>query len=137
MPCWRVCKPYLISAEDTAELMRLGKLEGQELAKTDRWQSLAKAMRAECPVPGDDWHKLFVVSLSIGAELPDHSHREHTMVLYPEACDPVLIEGVLFHPEKGDMLHMSPRTHHSVPPVTTERLTIALLVKDANHSSSK
>lgn len=131
-PSWRVCKPYQISAEDTAELMRLAKIDAEEIAKTDRWHSLAKVMRAECPVPGDDWHKLFAVWKPVDGEVPEHQHREHVMLFYPEACDPILIEGVSFHPEAGTILHISPWTHHNVPSVTAERLTIAMLVKDAN-----
>ena len=129
-PFWRMCKPYLISAEDTAELMRLAKIDAEEIAKTDRWHPLAKMMRAECSVPGDDWHKLFAVWKSVGDEVPHHRHREHVMLFYPEACDPILIESVSFRPEAGTVLHINPWTYHNVPLVTTERLTIAMLVKD-------
>ncbi len=132
MPSWRVCKSYLISAEDAVELMRLAKIDAEEIAKTDRWHSLAKVMRAECPVLGDDWHKLLAVWKPIGGEVPHHAHREHVMLFYPQVCDPILIEGVPFHPDKGTMLHINPWTHHNVPSVTIERLTIAMLVKDAD-----
>ncbi len=115
--------------------MRLAKIEAEEIAKTDQWHSLAQAMRAECPVLGDDWHRLFAVWKPIGGKVADHRHREHVMLLYPEVCDPILIEGVPFHPEKGTILHISPWTYHNVPTVTTERLTIAMLVKDAETPS--
>jgi len=115
-----------------AELKRLAAIGHHEFLKTDRWLPIVKAMRAKCPVPGDDWHRLLAVSLPVNDGIPEHSHpRKHTVLFYPEACDPVLIEGVPFHPDKGTMLYMKPGTNHSVPPVETERLTIAMLVKDA------
>lgn len=130
-PAWRVCKLFLISDDDTAELIRLAKIDPEEIAKTDRWHSLAKAMRSECPIPGDDWHKLLAVWKPVGGEVSEHQHREHVMLLYPQDSDPILIEGELFHPEAGTLLHINPWTLHSVAPVATERLIIAMLVKDA------
>lgn len=134
-PAWRECKPLLISDEDIADLMHLAKIAAEDFATTDRWRSLAQAIRAECPVPGDTWHKLFAVWKAVGGEVADHQHREHVMLFYPNACDPILIEGELFHPEAGTVLHIDPWTHHSVPSITAERLTIAMLVKDAEHPS--
>ena len=131
MSAWNICKPLLISADDVAELKRLAAIGHHEFLKTDRWLPIAKTMRDQCPVLGDDWDNFLTVWNAVDASLPDHSHKEHTMLFYPEACDPVLIEGSLFHPDAGDILHLVPGTHHSVPPAIRDRLSIGMLVSDA------
>jgi hypothetical protein len=132
---WNVCEPLLIPPEDVAELKRLASIDHKGFLKTDLWEPIAKVMRAQCPVQGDNWKFLATVWNPVGAEIPEHKHNSHTMLFYPEACDPVVIEGVPFHPERGDIVHLSPHTLHAVPPTARDRVTVAMLVKDANHTA--
>ena len=135
MSGFRVCEPLLIPPEDVVELKRLARKDHKAFLKTDLWKPIAKAMRVQCPSPGEDWTFLATVWNPVGASIPEHKHRKHTILFYPEACDPVVIEGVPFYPERGTIVHLSPQTLHSVPPTVRDRVTVAMKVKDANHSS--
>lgn len=131
MPGFSVCKPLVIPPEDVAELKRLAKKDHKAFLKTDLWEPIAKVMRSQCPSPGNNWNYLATVWNPVGASIPEHRHTKHTILFYPEACDPVVIEGVPFHPERGAIVHLSPNTFHSVPTTLTDRVTVAMLVKNA------
>lgn len=87
--------------------------------------SLARMMRAGVPKNGDDWDKFIAVLLQPGENVKPHKHVYHTVLYYPESCDPVV-----FTPTSGAMVYLPPGTEHEVPPVENARISVAMLVKE-------
>ena len=86
---------------------------------------LARMMRAGVPKNGDDWDKFIAVLLKPGEKIKSHKHVYHTVLYYPESCEPIVIT-----PTDGAILYMPPGTEHEVPVVKDARMSVAMLVKD-------
>jgi len=122
------------------ELWRIAKTDAfsqthqLEVTKSDLVLSIAQVMRAACPVPGDTWDKFMTVALKPGRSVHPHEHDRHLIVFYPEACDPIVVEGKQIDLQAGHILYMLPDTTHEVPMVTRPRLSIAMLVTESRQS---
>ncbi len=88
-------------------------------------ETFAEFLRSKFPIPGDEWDKYIAVLLSPGEKITTHAHKRHTMLYYPEDCDPVLIT-----PKAGTMVYLPCDTFHEVPKVQRARLSMAMLVLD-------
>ncbi len=91
---------------------------------TGDMSSLAAAMRAGVPRDGTAWDKFIAVLLKPGENIKKHKHVYHTVLYYPESCEPIV-----FEPTAGAILYLPPGTKHSVPRVKDARLSAAMLVK--------
>ena len=109
-----------------------------QAAKEDPWKigqmefapELAREMRAKCPIPGNDWDRLITVIMQKGNSLPEHKHKRHTMVYYPERdTDPISLEGRLYYPYQGEIIYIKPMLLHEVPPATKRRLSVVMQVR--------
>ena len=94
---------------------------------TELGYRIAKAMRRHFPVPGKVWDKYLTVYLKVGQDIPAHEHKRHAVLWYPEPTM-VLIEKRERELLAGEMIYLEPGTTHSVPRVTVERLSVAMLV---------
>lgn len=86
---------------------------------------VAKLMRGLCPVPGYDYRKLMIVELKAGERVAPHSHKGHAVLYYPSDAEPIQIE-----PKAGTIIYIPPGIRHSVPPVTMDRVSFAMIVDD-------
>ncbi len=91
---------------------------------TGDMSSLAAAMRKAVPRDGTAWDKFIAVLLKPKENIKAHKHVYHTVLYYPEDCEPVV-----FTPTAGAILYLPPGTVHSVPPVKNARLSAAMLVE--------
>ncbi len=91
---------------------------------TEETSSLAAAMRAGVPRDGEAWDKFIAVLLKQGENIKAHKHVYHTVLYYPESCDPIT-----FTPTAGAILYLPPGTSHEVAPVKDARISAAMLVK--------
>ncbi len=96
----------------------------REIPATGEVSALAAAMRAGVPKKGEDWDKFIAVLLKPGENIKAHKHVYHTVLYYPESCEPIV-----FTPTAGAILYLPPGTKHSVPVVKDARLSAAMLVK--------
>lgn len=96
----------------------------RDIPATGPMSVLAAAMRAGVPRKGEDWDKFIAVLLKPGENIKAHKHVYHTVLYYPEDCEPVV-----FEPTAGAILYLPPGTVHSVPQVKDARLSAAMLVK--------
>ena len=94
---------------------------------TELGNRIATSMRARFPVEGWSWDKYLTVYLKPGQDIPAHEHKRHAVLWYPEATT-VIVDSKEQHVLAGEMLYMKPGTTHSVPRVTVERLSVAMLV---------
>ncbi len=85
---------------------------------------LAKVMRLLCPVPGSEYSTFMSVHLDPPKGVAVHKHGQHTVLFYPASCDPLIVT-----PQAGMMIYLPPDTLHEVPPVKSQRLSIAMLVE--------
>ena len=79
---------------------------------TELGNRMARAMRQAAPLAGTSWDKYLTVYLKPGQDIPAHEHRRHTMLWYPS----------------GELTYLVPGITHSVPRVTVERLSVAMLI---------
>ena len=84
---------------------------------------LADMVRRACPKLGGDWVKFMAVMLKPGIGIDLHQHPEHTVLFFPQDCEPVTVT-----PKAGSMLYLPPGTEHSVAAVKEPRLSVAMLV---------
>ena len=92
---------------------------------TEEMSPLAAAMRNGVPKNGTDWDKFLAVFLKPGEYVKAHKHVYHTVLYYPETCEPAI-----FTPTAGAILYLHQGTVHSDPVVKDARLSAAMLVKD-------
>ena len=85
---------------------------------------IGRRMRAACPVPGDTWFAYMSVEVDPGGYIKDHKPRQHLVLYYPDACEPIII-----HPQPGTMLYLPVGTVHEVPPVKKLRFSRAMLIE--------
>ena len=122
-----------LSDAEIEEVRKLAEIHPLELAKTELGSTIGQAMRSACPVPGTSWDRLITVILPLKGrrEVPAHAHQRHLILYYPEACDPVIIEGETIHPTRGMIIYAPPLTKHTVPPIIKDtRLSVAMLVSE-------
>ena len=84
-------------------------------------------MRARFPFTGHEWDKYLTVYLKPGQDIPAHEHKRHAVLWYPESTS-VVVAGQEMKLAAGEMIYLEPGTTHSVPRVTVERLSVAMLV---------
>ena len=84
---------------------------------------LAEIMRSFVPLPGYDRQKLILVHLAAGEQVGMHEHREHSVLYYPEDA-----AAIMFEPKAGTMIYLPPGVRHSVPKVSEDRVSLAMLV---------
>ena len=96
---------------------------------TELGYRIAKAMRRHFPFSGQDWDKYLTVYLTPGQDIPAHSHKRHAVLWYPEPTS-VLVDAKEREMLAGEMIYLPPQTLHSVPRVTVERLSVAMLVSE-------
>jgi hypothetical protein len=123
-------RKLLLTDDQLAELKVAAEIHPLEFLKTPLGMVIGLAMRAVCPIPGGGWDKLMSVTLQPGKGIPSHQHKRHTILFYPEDCDPVVLDGKTTHPKAGDILYMKPGLVHHVPPATKPRLSIAMQVSE-------
>ncbi len=123
----------MLNDSEIAELWLIGKkntsVAGTVQLSVIPWV-IAQAMRAQCPVPGDTWDEFMTVVLRLGRAVPPHEHDRHLVVYYPEACDPIVVEGKKIDLQAGHIIHLPPGTTHEVPTVSRSRLCVAMLVPE-------
>lgn len=85
---------------------------------------LAAKLRRFFPFPGTDFDKLLEVNMEAGDKIPEHAHKRHAVLYYPERAEAVIIK-----PEAGTLLYLAPGTLHEVPTTRNARRSIAMIVK--------
>ena len=75
-------------------------------------------------MPGYDFKNLIMVHLKPGENVRAHEHADHTALYYPADSDPITIT-----PTAGMIIYLPPGTPHVVPPVKSERVSVAMLVE--------
>ena len=99
-----------------------------DVTKSDLAFGIAEVMRSHCPAPGDTWDTLTIVIMKPGASVDLHQHDRHTIIYYPEACDPIVVAGKQIDLAAGHILYIPPNTPHEVPAVKRTRLCVGMLI---------
>jgi uncharacterized RmlC-like cupin family protein len=81
-------------------------------------------MLSAVPDVDTDYDKLLLVHLNKGARVGKHAHKEHTVLYYPSGGSDVVVS-----PSAGMIIYLPPHTAHYVPPVSADRLSVAMLVE--------
>lgn len=98
-----------------------------DLDKSELGERLKFAMQSQCPVAGEITKFLTVIKKP-GQSIPEHQHKRHLIMFYPQACEPIYVRGVPVELEAGMILYLPPLTPHKVLRCKVERLSVAMLV---------
>lgn len=104
----------------------MGTLNKNILATDPEW-GYVEHVRDACPLEGHNHYKFMTVRMLAGDRISKHKHAYHTVLYYPEHAGPVIVT-----PTPGTLLYLPPGTLHEVPVTKRERLSIAMLISDAN-----
>ena len=115
---------------DEIKTIRIGaKRNALDIGRTPLGQRIARIMRGVCLVEGDSWDKFMTVLLQPGDQIKLHSHKRHTLLFYPEVCEPLLVGSTCLFPGAGTVIYIAPGVEHGVPFIKKRpRLSIAMLV---------
>lgn len=85
---------------------------------------LAELMRQASPAPGTAFKRMVIVDLEAGEKVGRHQHKQATVLYYPADASPVQVT-----PVEGMIIYLPPETPHHVPPATSPRLSVAMLIE--------
>jgi hypothetical protein len=119
-----------LTDEQLAELKSAAEKHPLALHEIPIAATIGLAMRCACPVLGCDWDKFMTVLLQPGESISSHQHKRHTILYYPEDCEPVVVNGEVIEPKAGQIMYMEPGVVHHVPKVTRTRLSVAMQVSE-------
>jgi hypothetical protein len=121
---------FYATDSEREQIWAMARRNSLDFGRSQLGDQIATAMRGRIPVEGWEWEKLLTVLLEPAGRrqhIAAHFHKRHLMMWYPQAAS-IWIDKDERKCEAGEMLYVPPGTLHSVPRVTIERLSVAMLV---------